>query len=63
LGSIYALTEQGVHFEIATARQSLRDWQKESRTAVRFSVDPMGNMAHVRLLNSQGLCCSPLEDC
>ena len=53
LGSIYALTEQGVYFEIATARQFLRDWQKESPTTVRFSVDRMGNMAHVRLLDVQ----------
>lgn len=53
LGGIYALTEQGLYFEIATARQFLRDWQKESPTAVRFSVDRMGNMAHVRLLDIQ----------
>jgi hypothetical protein len=53
LGGIYALTEQGVYFEIAIARQFLRNWQKESPTAVRFSVDRMGNMAHVRLLNAQ----------
>jgi len=51
LGGIYALTEQNVYFEIATARQFLRDWQKESPAAVRFSVDRMGNMAHVRLLD------------
>lgn len=51
LGGIYALTEQGVYFEVATARQFLRDWQKESPATVRFSVDRMGNMAHVRLLN------------
>lgn len=51
LGGIYALTEQGVYFEIATARQFLREWQKESPTAIRFSVDRMGNMAHVRLLD------------
>jgi len=50
LGGIYALTEMGCYFEIATARQFLRDWQKESPTALRFSVDRMGNMAHVRLL-------------
>lgn len=49
LGGVYALTEQNVYFEIATARQFLREWQKESPTAVRFSVDRMGNMAHVRL--------------
>ncbi|MGA9347183.1 MAG: hypothetical protein WBW48_00060 [Anaerolineae bacterium] len=53
LGSIYALTEHGVYFDIATARQFLRDWQKESPTSVRFSVDRMGNMAHVRLLDVQ----------
>ncbi len=52
LGGIYALTEQGVYFEIATARQFLRDWQKESPTALRFSVDRMGTMAHVRMLNA-----------
>jgi len=51
LAGIYALTEQGAYFEIAAARQFLRDWQKESPTAVRFSVDRMGNMAHVRLLD------------
>ena len=53
LAGIYALTEQGIYFEIATARQFLRDWQKESPTSVRFSVDRMGNMAHVRLLDIQ----------
>ena len=37
-------------FEIATARQFLRDWQKQAPMALRFSVDRMGNMAHVRLL-------------
>ena len=50
LGGIYALSEEGVYFEIAAARQLLRDWQKEAPTAVRFGVDRMGNMAHVRLL-------------
>jgi hypothetical protein len=55
LGGIYALTEQGVYFEIATARQFLRDWQKESPTSIRFSVDRMGNMAHVRLLDITGI--------
>ncbi len=51
LGGIYALTEMGCYFEIAAARQFLRDWQKGSPTALRFSVDRMGNMAHVRLLS------------
>jgi hypothetical protein len=51
LAGIYALTEGGRYFEIATARQFLRDWQREAPTAVRFSVDRMGNMAHVRLLD------------
>ena len=51
LAGIYALTEQGAFFEIAAARQFLRDWQKESPTAIRFSVDRMGTLAHVRLLD------------
>jgi hypothetical protein len=50
LGSIYALSEQRVYFEIVTARQFLRDWQKEAPQTLRCSVDRMGNRAHVRLL-------------
>ncbi|MBM4448444.1 MAG: hypothetical protein FJ015_04305 [Chloroflexi bacterium] len=51
LGGIYAFTDLEVYFEIATVRQFLRDWQKESPTTVRFGVDRMGNMAHVRLFD------------
>ncbi len=50
LAGIYAATEQGSALEIASVRQALRDWQKEAPDEVRFSVDRMGNMAHVRLL-------------
>ena len=52
LAGIRSVTETGVRFEIAAARQHLRDWQKESPTSVRFGVDRDGKMAHVRLLEA-----------
>ena len=53
LAGSHALTQRDAYFEVASARQLLRDWQKESPTALRFEVDRMGNMAHVRLLEPQ----------
>jgi len=50
LGGIYALTERKVVFEVATARQFLKDCQKEHPTLLRFGVDRTGAMAHVRIL-------------
>jgi len=50
LGGIYALTERNVFFEAATARQFLKDWQKENPNLLRFGVDRTGAMAHVRIL-------------
>ena len=45
-----SITKTGFYFEITESFEALRQYQKENPDCLRFTVDRMGNLAHVKFL-------------